>query len=66
MVEKGEEEFLLGSCKECSEGLGGFKRKGLFAEGVQFQYELLFDLGYLVPGDIVGSQFLSRIAESGA
>ena len=62
--EEGKEKFLFGACEIGSEGLGGFETKRLFADGVQFHNEALFDLGRCLPGDIAGFELLPRVAES--
>ena len=62
--EKGEEKFLIGSCKIAPEGLGGFETKRLFADVVQLCDEAFLDLGRRLPGEIAGFELLSRVAES--
>ena len=62
--EEGEEKFLLGTCEESPEGLGGFEAKRLFADGVEFPGKAFFDLGCRLPGKFAGFQLLSHFAES--
>ena len=64
--EEGEEKFLLGTCEESPEGLGGFEAKCLFADMVQFHGGAFFDLGRRLPGEFAGFELLAQLAESRA
>jgi len=62
--EEGKEKFLFGAYEIATESLSRFETKRLFADGVQFHNEALFDLGRRLPGDIAGFQLLPHLAES--
>ena len=62
--EECKEKSLFGAYEIGSEGLGGFEAKRLFADGIEFSNEPVFDLGRCLPGDITGVEFLPCVAES--
>ncbi len=61
--EEGEEEFLFGSGEIGPEGLGGFETEWLFADGMEFPKEALFEPGRLLPRKIAGFELLACAAE---
>ena len=61
--EESKEKSLLRACEIGSEGLGGFERKCLLADAIEFPDKVFFDLGRRLPGDIAGFKFFPRVAE---
>ena len=52
--EEGKQGFLIGSCEEGPEDLGGFEAKRLFADIIELHDRAFSDLGRRLPGDIAG------------